>query len=125
MRIERTQRWLLLSLLVLVAAPARASTWTVKDTVIEAAGATLHLLDMSQTLRISADPRYVENNPILGRRPAAATVTGYFVGTLLLHVTVARLLPQPYRTMWQLAWIGVEGGCVANNVRAGIQFRLP
>lgn len=125
MRIERALRWLMVSLVVLMAAPARASEWTAKDTVIEAAGATLHLLDLSQTLRISADPRFVEHNPILGQRPAASAVTTYFVGTLLLHAAVARVLPQPYRTMWQLAWIGVEGGCVANNVRAGIQFRLP
>jgi len=120
---------------LLLASSARASDWTPADTAFEAAGATLHLLDWSQTVRLGrmrpysaggmlVDPGH-ETNPILGERPGAAKVTGYFAGTLLAHAAVARLLPPPYRRTWQAVWIGVEGYCVGYNFATGVRLDFP
>jgi len=119
-----------------LAGSARADGWTKADTVLEVSGAALHVMDWSQTLDIAraqvrppganfTRPRFAEANPILGDRPSASAISTYFAGTLLAHAAIAYVLPHPYRTVWQMLWLGVEGGSVANNLHAGVGFQLP
>src|SRR5260370_29413479 len=95
---------------------AFAAPWTARDTVIEAAGASLHLIDWSQTLWIAHHPVLSESNPVLGQHPSSKALHLYFGGTLLAHVLVAALLPRPWREPWQGVWTGVEGSTLAHNL---------
>ena len=105
-------------LLALHAPAARADKWTKTDTAVEAACAGLLIADWGQTL----DRRYEESNPILGKRPTEAAVTGYFLGVITLHLAIARVLPRPWRTLFQGTTIGVEGHSIYANWRLGAHF---
>ena len=68
---------------------------------------------------------YLEINPILGRSPSAQQVDAYFLGATAVHLVVAHVLPRGwYRTTWQLAGLGFEGGVVIRNLRMNIGFRF-
>lgn len=103
---------------------ANAEPWTVRDTALETTGAALHLLDWSQTL-YGVRQGFSESNPILGRHPTEGAVYAYFAGTLLAHVVIARLLPQPWRGVWQGLWIGIEATSVARNFAGGVRLAWP
>jgi hypothetical protein len=109
----------LLALLALVPAEAHADTWTTADTAIESGCIALFLIDWAQTL----DRRYQESNPILGNHPSTAAVHGYFLAVISAQVVVARLLPSPWRSVFQGITIGIEGRSVVNNWRLGAQLR--
>jgi len=128
-------KWTLILSVALLAEPAAAhDPWTLLDTTLEASGAALQLVDWSTTLN-DARPKYwdgerwviaVESwNPILGRRPSEAKVNVYFAGTLLAHAAIAYALPRPWRTLWQVAWIGMEADADAYNVAGGLRLELP
>jgi hypothetical protein len=101
-----------------VPASARADEWTIKDTVIETACVTLFVVDWRQSL----DRRYVESNAILGPRPSYAAVSSYFLGITLVHLLTARLLPHPWRNVFQGIAIGIEGRSVFNNWLVGARL---
>ncbi len=109
----------LTAFLALVPLQAHADTWTPTDTVVEAGCIALLLIDWGQTL----DRRYHESNPILGSRPSHATVVAYFLGVISAQVVVARLLPSPWRSVFQGIMIGIEGRSVVNNWRIGAELR--
>jgi hypothetical protein len=96
--------------------PARADEWTRADTAFEVTYAVLHVADWRQTVDLVRNhPDRHETNPILGSHPSQAKVDGYFLAALGGHVLVARVLPMPYRRLWQCAWIGIEGTYVRRN----------
>ena len=109
----------LLALLALVPAEAHADTWTTADTVVETGCIALFLLDWEQTL----DRRFQESNPLLGNHPSTAAVDGYFLAVISAQVVAARLLPSPWRSVFQGITIGIEGRSVVNNWRLGAQLR--
>jgi len=109
------KRIALLALLALLGAEARADPWTTTDTIVESGCVALFLIDWQQTL----DRRYQESNPILGAHPSRAAVDGYFFGVIGVQVVAARLLPSPWRGVFQGITIGVEGRSVYNNWRLG------
>jgi hypothetical protein len=99
-----------------VAAPARADEWTRTDTVLELGLVALSVTDFGQTSWfLSNRPHAYETNPLLGRHPSRARVATFGALGLASHLAVARLLPQPYRRLWQLAGIGVEVDAVTSN----------
>lgn len=113
--------------MLLVAPVAGAlETWTVGDTALEAAFGAVLLVDWMQTRQIAStrgEPGAVEEmNPILGRRPTAARVNGYFVAAGAGHVAVAFLLPRPWRTVWQATWVTLEGLSIRNNAALGLSL---
>jgi len=108
------------------------NAWTKIDTALEIATIATLAMDWSQTRTIAKNPdRYYETNPILGKHPNVGTVDLYFAACAVGHAGIAYLLPQsitvlnlevPVRKVWQLTWIGLEVGAIANNVKAGIKF---
>ena len=109
----------LLALLALVPAEAQADPWTTTDTVVEAGCIALFLIDWKQTF----DRRYQESNPLLSNHPSAAAVDGYFLAVISVQVVTARLLPSPWRSVFQGISIGIEGRSVVNNWRLGAHLR--
>jgi hypothetical protein len=108
----------LLALLALAPADARADDWTTTDTIVESGCIALFLIDWGQTL----DRRFQESNPILGSRPSHAAVDGYFLAVIGAQVVVARLLPSPWRSVFQGITLGIEGRSVVNNWRLGARL---
>ena len=109
----------LLAFLAFVPAKTHADTWTTTDTVVETGCIALFLVDWQQTL----DRRYQESNPLLGNHPSTAAVDGYFLAVTSAQVVAARLLPSPWRSVFQGITIGIEGRSVVNNWRLGAQLR--
>lgn len=130
-----TRTTAILALLLAASSAYAHDPWTAADTEFELVGASLHSIDWGQTLSFTRPPGIVtvgnktylataatEENPILGPRPTSRAVDIYFASTLAGHVAVAYLLPKPWRSFWQLAWIGVDGYSVGHNLvlRSGI-----
>jgi hypothetical protein len=111
----RIRRIPFLAFLALASTQARADEWTTTDTLVESGCIALFLIDWGQTL----DRRYQETNPLLGNHPSHAAVDGYFLAVMSVQVLVARLLPSPWRSVFQGATIGIEGRSVVNNWRLG------
>jgi hypothetical protein len=83
--------------------------------------------DMLTTLDIKHHPHLQEENAILGPHPSDAKVVAYFAGTTLLHALITKELvagdvPAPIIRGWEYVTIGMEAGCVANNLRIGLRF---
>jgi hypothetical protein len=68
-----------------------------------------------------------EGNPILGARPSTAKLLAYELTAMTAHVVIARLLPRPYRRLWQVVWIGVEVYTIGRNCQTsgGFEVALP
>lgn len=62
-----------------------------------------------------------EMNPLLGRHPSVGRVNAYMAAALLSHAAISAALNEPYRTIWQSVWIGIEAETVRNNYQAGIR----
>jgi hypothetical protein len=116
------------ALALLAIRPARASDrdWTWHDTVLEATYFGVQAVDWMQTRNFLARGD-LETNPILGSRPSRGALLGYNLVTLTLHAAISYALPKPYREIWQVVSIGVEGWQVGSNVRtsAGLRVALP
>ena len=114
---------LLLSTALALPGLAQPSTWTPDDTRRESVYLLLHCTDWAQTLQIAdSRGRWVEYNPVLGRRPSRGAVNAWFLTTGLAHVLVARQLSPEARWWFQNVTIGLEGGCVAVNFRVGVRL---
>ena len=109
---------------ILFITPVQADDWTSKDTAYQAAFLTLHAADYLQTKEIIRNPKFYERNLILGRDPSHNQVDAYFLGTALAHTAIACILPKRYRRVWQCIFIGLEAGCVAHNLNAGVRIRF-
>jgi hypothetical protein len=106
------------AVLALQPSSTRADDWTNTDTIVEFGCVALLLMDWGQTL----DRRYQESNPILGSHPDSVAVDGYFVAAIGAQVLVARLLPSPWRSVFQGITLGIEGRSVFNNWRMGARL---
>lgn len=99
--------------------------WTKTDSLYQISYSLLHVMDWGQTLEISRNPdRWEETNPILGEHPSTGSVNTYFATTLLAHAAISYLLPGEYRRIWQVLWIGIEGGTVVRNYSIGIRCQF-
>lgn len=105
------------------------SEWTAKDTILELTFIGITTVDWMQTIRFTQDSSWMANhtemNPILGSNPSRAKVNTLIPLAMLGHFAVARILPQPWRAIWQMTWITVEGAAVANNTALGIGLSVP
>jgi hypothetical protein len=101
--------------------------WTTADTVFETAVAASVALDLAQTSALLHRGGMHETNPILGRRPSDGSLMLYGGACAVLHAGIARLLPYPYRRVWQVAWVGIEAVQIRDNWQASgrLEFRLP
>lgn len=121
--------------------PARTTSpwsweWTWVDTTLELTYASVQFIDWMQTRYFLQNPVqrvgpytviHREGNPILGPNPSRAELAVWNIAALAAHAAIARALPNPLRRIWQVAWIGIEGGVVAHNasVYGGFHLDLP
>jgi hypothetical protein len=120
-------RALAAAVLLLAAAPALpAEPWTSTDLALEAAFGAALLADWLQTRQIPRTPDapggLEETNPILGRRPSAGRVNGYFAAAGAAHLAIAALLPRPWRSVWQTTTLGLECLTVRSNLALGLRL---
>ena len=85
------------------------------DVVGQAALTTVVLADFVQTKAAIGREGLYEGNPVLGRDGERVPPFAYFAGILVVHATVAALLPPTWRTMWQGGAIGIEARQVVGN----------
>lgn len=115
----------LVALLLIIATPCHARDWTVTDTALESVYLVLHSIDWVQSKYTSKHTdTFYETNAFLGKHPHGGDVNAYFATAAIAHVSVAYLIPDKYRSIFQIATIGMEIGYVRNNyhIGVGIQF---
>ncbi len=135
---------LLVLFLIFAFLPSPASAldpWTKTDTAFQAATVALTLADWGQTRWMQRqytkrepgriywegwrpEGIYDEINPILGEHPSQSRIDVYFAGLILGHTAIARLLPNPYRRIWQGVFIVTEAGFVAHNITIGARIKF-
>jgi hypothetical protein len=107
--------------------PATAfDKWTTEDTVKEGLFLGLLYLDQAQ-LRYAVENqcRGYTTSPFVGlQRGDAGKIEKFFIASAVLHPVIAYLLPQPYRSWWQVSGIVVEAYSVGGNMSAGVGFRF-
>lgn len=108
--------------------------WARTDTVAEVVSLLPYVIDWGQTLHIANHEREYfadgswenceETNPILGRKPSRGRVNIYFATSIAGHFLISRLLPNPYRRIWQAVTFGYEVGMVVKNDAIGIRIEF-
>lgn len=98
--------------------------WTHTDTALQLSYTALHIADWGQTLDIENHANAYETNPILGRSPSRGEINTYFASTLALHWLIARVLPQKWRSQFQLGTIALEFDVISENHSAGIRLNF-
>jgi hypothetical protein len=106
--------------------------WTTEDKALECTWQTLHAVDWSQTLDISAQSdKYYEINPLLGEHPSRSRVNTVMGASALLHPIVVNYLPRkikllgldlPARAIFQSISINSSGGLVSHNFNIGLRI---
>ena len=111
---------------IILASPCFAwepDPWSKTDIALEVTWTALHLMDLNQTLQISANPdEYIEGCPFLSDHPSRREVYKVFGIGWAVHALVAHILPRPYRNWWQIVWIGSSATSVQDNWSTGIRI---
>ncbi len=100
--------------------------WTVTDTALQLTFVTLTAVDWMQTreaMRFHPTIQFEEQNPFLGKHPSNDRIDAMIGASIAGHTLIAYLLPKPWRTIWQLTFIAVEGAAVYGNHSAGIRVK--
>jgi hypothetical protein len=110
---------LLISLMGCASIQHNVRTWNWKNTVLQASCITLLAVDTVQTSNNARDNwvGHKETNPILGSYPHQDKVYGYMASFIVFHTVLAIILPEDYRTSWQLGCVVVETDVTINNER--------
>jgi hypothetical protein len=93
--------------------------WTSFDTGLLVAELSLTTVDMGQTMRFTRRG-VAEQNALVGRHPGRNRVREIWLGSMALQTGGALLLPRPWRTVWQTAWVSGESFATLHNLRFGI-----
>lgn len=118
-------RGVIFSLLVFLflSRSASASDWTATDTALQATYIAATVLDWMQTnwvARHSDEFHEVEAAQFIGRYPSVSRVNTYFPSMIAINTLAAIILHRPYRTGFQLYFIGNELRAVDKNHSLGI-----
>ncbi len=82
------------------------------------------VVDWAQTREIAVNNDYLEENPILGKRPSIGRVNTYFVCALALNNIIGRTLPDPWAKFWYSSVFMIQVTTIRNNVGLGIKMRF-
>jgi hypothetical protein len=116
---SKTEVALVAPFLLLALSTRADDDWSSTDSVMEASVQVALAMDALTTLQVLTEAGMVETNPILGRHPSELAVVGYGLAWMAGHYLIARLLPQPWRRIWQGLVFGVEVAAVTNNLVVG------
>lgn len=108
---------ILLVLALFAPAAAQADEWTKIDTAVEGAFILAIGADYFTTREMLYHRGFSETNVILGEHPSPARLTTYAITCIVTHAVTARLLPNPYRRIFQTVTIGFEVAVATGNVR--------
>ena len=108
-------------LLAILLCGCTTDKWSKRDIALEAAYIALHTVDYLQTRQIAKHPdKWHERNPVLGRHPSVGEVGTFFLGTAIVQLGVAHLLPEKYRVWWISGNLISQVAVVGNNFNVGI-----
>lgn len=116
-----------LIIILIMSFPIYASDWDTQDTILQTAFIGTLSIDAWQTYTFlyTGDYRergFQEGNPIFGNHPSKQKF--FFLNGIwiIFHTTIAYLLPNPIRNIWQIVWIGDEIFCIYHNYKCGVRF---
>lgn len=111
-------------LLVVFKTQAESFEWSNEDTVRQLYFTYVLANDWKQTRDISKESWRREQNPILGKKPSLEKVNNYFLGCAVGHFLISYHLPEDYRKIWQLTWIGIQSYQIDENNLSGLQQEM-
>jgi hypothetical protein len=98
--------------------PPDPKRWSAWDKALQGTFAGMSLYDALDTNHfLKTHPNGQEENPLLGKRPSAGKLLGATALGQVAHGLVTNQLSQPWRRLWQLGTMGLEGSVIANNAR--------
>jgi hypothetical protein len=103
----------------------RAENWSDTDRNLAITAMILHAIDWRQTHQIVKPGNGVhETNPILGDDPSRGEINAYFLGTSLLMIGLAHVLPEIRRPLlWGYIAVGTVT-VVRNHIVFGIRIGM-
>ena len=127
-------RSVLVALGLMAAAAARADdrTWTRRDTILQGTFTLLVVADWAQTRATmigcpgpachSGESPWAPLHLMFGRYPSRRQVNASVAAAAVLHTGGAIYLRTPWRQMWQVGGIVLEGLIVGGNLSIGAGF---
>lgn len=89
--------------------------WNWLNTATEMALVAATVVDATETNYFLKNQLGTEGNPLLGSNPSRSRIYLTNAAELLAHAAIAYVLPNPWRSAWQGAWLGIEVGNVART----------
>ena len=102
-------------------------SWTDQDTISSLTYVSLFAIDWLQTRTLAQnnwDDGYHEAYPFLGIAPSVSSIDTYSLAAIGLNTVKARLLPNPYRRIWQTHLIISEGETITKSHSIGVRISL-
>jgi hypothetical protein len=109
------------------ALPWEHDPWTTQDTVLQLTFSALAMIDFWQTYTFLytgtyKEQGYYETNPILGNYPSKIRFFSYAGICIIGHLLISYILPQFFRTIWQIAWSCIEIKYIHHNYQINIRI---
>ena len=118
------KRLALAALLAVTINAQAADDWSTTDKALAASAMTAYALDWAQTRDIANHPDLYETNPLLGRHPSNGKINIHFIGTGLITLGIAHVLPSTYRKLFLTGVVVVEARFISHNAHLGLKVRF-
>lgn len=106
--------------------PWKHSPWTWNNTVMQGAVIAVQAADWAQTRQFvdnkPGEGAIYETNRLLKKIPGYVDL--YFPATMLLNTTIAYVLPEPFRTMYQAGTLAFTAHLVGRNKSLGVKIKF-
>ena len=103
--------------------PVNAKEWY--SYAMHGISTSLLIMDWAQSREIAmSGGKFVETNPMLGRRPALGRVNAYFATAITLNTVIGNALPGHYATFFHVAVASVQANAVAHNASIGVGMKF-
>jgi hypothetical protein len=95
--------------------------WTPEQKGLAAAALVVTAIDYGQTRTVAKDPRWHEENPLMGRHPSTRKVAAHFIAVPVLTYFVLDNISSENRSLALKVILAVEIGFVAHNYSLGVR----
>lgn len=111
--------------------------WNTQDTVLQLTFSTLLIIDFWQTYTflytdkhqqsyvengVTYTTTYNETNLFLEENPSKLKLFSYVGFCLVGHFLISYILPNPFRTIWQIAWSCIEIKYIRHNYQLDVRI---
>src|SRR5438132_790540 len=120
MCLEGVMRWMLLTVVLAYAVPARADLPAAASATLFVAAELSLATDCLQTLDAQRRPGWPESNPLLGRYPSTPAILGYFGAIMVAQAALYRWGPRWLSNTVGVATLLVQVPVISKSFALGL-----